>query len=758
MKLTFDNITVERSKKFQSNKFGIGDSRVIMEILRGKMYSNPIQTICQEIMSNARDAHREVGKENIPIEVKLPNKLEPTFWIRDFGPGITPDRMENVFIMYGCSTKRDDNVATGGFGLGAKSGFSYSDTFSVVSITPEKGKMIRRQYIAHIDETGVGEMSCVQETETDEAQGTTISITPKPQDYTSFKVHTMRAALFWKVRPTVIGDAEWKWPELKIYHKGNNWTIFDPGNNYNRYSNYSRTYSSYNRSAAQPTSFNYTVPCATDMVPYALVDGIPYKINLNHLFTGNNQQGNIYNNIPLRLHFDVGEVSVTANREDIDYQASVIEQIRKRLDDALAELRELLAAKMKSITDLREAYLYWKKLKKQTYGNLLDQYTWQGINLNKFDRLSVDSKDGIRTACFTSDASTRHGCRKSQSYYSQYLSINDKTLLIEDDTDDRGISRARLATLFDTYSPDNVVILDFTKKIVEETDEKGEKYTKTIEADEKLIKTRKKIAEEKYHWTALKPLMLSTIAKKVLPKEVKVSGPRKARSKIIKVKEFDPETSEWGPADMEKMPEKGVKYYVQRSGANIWLNKADNVKIATSRLAELVTACNAAKLKITIYGCVPSHVKKLNATWKPLLGYMEKLLESIKTNLPDEYQSQYAANGRLSGATWNVIKRDTFLDRIDKNGVLYRYIQASLDLEIAAAKVQIHNNLAGPLRKQRIYNHYNKKTTTKTKLELLYTEFLTTYPLVAPTLSQLPLTNNSILDDVIQYVNMKDKE
>jgi len=755
MKLTFENIDIERSGAFKASKFGIGDSRVIMEILRGKMYSNPIQTICQEIMSNARDAHREVGKEDIPIEVKLPNKLEPTFYIRDFGPGITPDRMANVFILYGVSTKRADNVQTGGFGLGAKSPFSYSDTFSVVSVTPENGKMIRRQYIAHLDETGVGEMSCVQETETDEAQGTTISITPKPQDFNSFKIYTMRAAVFWKIRPTVIGDAEWKWPELKTYHKGNNWTIYDTGkgNYYNRY-NYG--YSSYNKSA-NVTNFNYTVPCATDMVPYALVDGIPYKINLNHLFTGN-QRGNIYNNIPLRLHFDVGEVSVTANREDIDYQSSVIEQIKKRLDDALAELRELLAAKMKNITDLREAYLYWKKLKSQTYGNLLDQYTWQGINLKKFDRLSVDSKDGIRTACFTSDASTRHGCRKSQSYYSQFLSINDKTLLIEDDTDDRGISRARLATLFDTYSPDNVVILDFTKKIVEEKDEKGEKYTKTVEADEKLIKTRKKIAEEKYHWTALKPIMLSTIVKKVLPKEAKVSGPRKARTKIIKVKEFDPETSEWGPADMEKMPEKGVKYYVQRSGASMWLNKADNIKIAASRLAELVTACNAAKLKITIYGCVPSHVKKLNVTWKPLLGYMEKLLESIKTNLPDEYHSQYAANDRLSGPTWNIIKQNTFLNRLDKNGVLYRYIQASIDLEITAAKVQIYNNLAGPLRKQRIYSHYNKKTTTKTKLELLYTEFLTTYPLVAPTLSQLSLTNNSILDDVIQYVNMKDKE
>jgi len=758
MKLKFENIDIERSSAFKAEKFGIGNSRVIMEILRGKMYSNPIQTICQEVMSNARDAHRELGKENVPIEVKLPNKLEPTFWIRDFGPGITPDRMANVFILYGVSTKRSDNVQTGGFGLGAKSPFSYSDTFSVVSVTPEDGKMIRRQYIAHLDETGVGEMSCVQENETDEAQGTTISITPKPEDYNKFKFYTMRAAVFWKVRPNVIGDAEWKWPEVKPYHVGKDWTIYDTGmGSGNRHNNYG-----YNRYQQQQRNshfnFNYTVPCIKDMVPYALVDGIPYKINLNHLFTGASR-ANIYNNMPLRLHFDVGEVSVTANREDIDYQAPVIAQVKKRLEQALAELRELIAVKLTKMTDLREAYVYWKKLKSQTYGNLLDQYTWNNINLKKFDRLGVDSKDGIKTAAFTSDASTRHGCRKSNSYWTNYITISDKTLLVENDTGDRGISRARLATLMDTKSPDNIIILDFTKKNVEGKNDKGEKVIKVEDADEATIKARKKLANTKYHWDLLKPVKLSTIPKKVLPKADKAAGPKVPRSKIIKVKEFDSNLGSWGPADMEKMPEKETKYYVQVSGSNCWLNKADNIKIPANSLCDLVKACEKAKLKITIYGIVPSHVIKLNSTWKPLLGYMEKILENTKKTLPEDYNNEYSATRRVRGPSWGVMRSDAFLARIDAKGILARYIQASIKIEVAAAKINIYNNLAGPLKKQRIYAHYNRRgAKVKSQLENLYTEFLTRYPLVAPTISQLPLNNNSILDDVVQYVNIKDKE
>lgn len=762
MKLKFENIDVERSGAFKAEKFGIGNSRVIMEILRGKMYSNPIQTICQEIMSNARDAHREVGKEHVPIEVKLPNKLEPTFWIRDFGPGITPDRMANVFILYGVSTKRSDNIQTGGFGLGAKSPFSYSDTFSVVSITTENGKKIRRQYIAHLDETGVGEMSCVQEHETDEPQGTTISITPKPQDYMSFKYYTMRAGVFWDVRPKILGDGEWEWPPAPAFHKGSDWTIYDtnkttynPGYTTNYY--HRQTYSAYQRNSTIQ-QFNYTVPCVTDPFPYALIDGIPYKINLDHLFPGT-QQGRIFNNIPLRLHFDVGELSVTANREEIDYQADVIAHMRNRLNRALNELREMLSAKLKQIDDLKEAIFYWRKLKSQQYGNLLDAYTWQGIDLKKFDRMRVDSQDGIRVAAYQADGSTRHGCRKTQSYYASQLSISENTILAENDTDDKGISRARLATLFDKPNTKYVVVLDFSKKIVKEKNDAGEEFEKLVQAEDKLIEKRKKIADEKYHWKSLKPTKLSAVAKKVLPKEQKPKGPKKPRSKIIKVKRFDLEKGGFAPALMDKVPEKETKFYVEVSGNKVWLNKATNQTITMSRLGDLYTAAHKAELDIEFYGVVPSHAKKLNATWKPLLGYLEGYLASLKEKVPDQFGNQHSAKHRLRGNTWDFINKKAFLDRINPKGPLYRYIVASKQIETAAAKVQVYNYIAGALRKPRIYSNYRvgpKKGTTQ--LEQLYAEFMSAYPLVAPTLGTLQLTNNSILDDVIQYVNMKDKD
>ena len=107
MQLALPQRNTETSSTFKTSSFGIGDEVVILQILRSKMYSNPIRTICQEVMSNARDAHYEVGTPKKPIEVTLPNALAPSFVVKDYGPGITPDRMSNVFVKYGCSTKRD---------------------------------------------------------------------------------------------------------------------------------------------------------------------------------------------------------------------------------------------------------------------------------------------------------------------------------------------------------------------------------------------------------------------------------------------------------------------------------------------------------------------------------------------------------------------------------------------------------------------------------------------------------------------------
>lgn len=182
----------ESNQQTETQSFGIGDASVVIEILRNRLYEHKIRTLVQEYMSNARDAHREAGQTR-RIEVVAPTQLEPTFKVRDFGPGISPDRMANVFVLYGASTKRQNNTQTGGFGIGAKSAWSYADGFIIVSTVDGT----RRTYHAHVGASNVGQLDLLSTEKTDEPNGCEIQVAVNPRDVTEFCNSIKRACYFW---------------------------------------------------------------------------------------------------------------------------------------------------------------------------------------------------------------------------------------------------------------------------------------------------------------------------------------------------------------------------------------------------------------------------------------------------------------------------------------------------------------------------------------------------------------------------------
>ena len=111
----------------ESIPFSIGDSSIIIDIIRKKIYNHPIRTMVQEYLSNAKDACIEVGKDSDAIEVTLPTSLNPQFCVRDYGVGMSDERVKDVFVRYGISTKRETNKQLGCFGIGAKSGWAYTE-------------------------------------------------------------------------------------------------------------------------------------------------------------------------------------------------------------------------------------------------------------------------------------------------------------------------------------------------------------------------------------------------------------------------------------------------------------------------------------------------------------------------------------------------------------------------------------------------------------------------------------------------------
>ena len=125
-------------------------------------YKNPIGAIVREYVSNSFDAHAEAEfiknndmtsirneysiysdmadadilelKKNLEVfdneavHVKIAKDQSGWYWsTEDFGVGLSPDRVKDVFCNYLKSTKEDSNNVIGAFGIGSKSGLSYAD-------------------------------------------------------------------------------------------------------------------------------------------------------------------------------------------------------------------------------------------------------------------------------------------------------------------------------------------------------------------------------------------------------------------------------------------------------------------------------------------------------------------------------------------------------------------------------------------------------------------------------------------------------
>ena len=103
----------------------VKDIDFITTLLTSNLYSKPEESFLREIVSNAWDSHKEAGTTDIPILVKVDSDY---IIIRDFGTGISPQKMEDIYCKIGSSTKRDSNDYIGAFGIGKFASLACSNT------------------------------------------------------------------------------------------------------------------------------------------------------------------------------------------------------------------------------------------------------------------------------------------------------------------------------------------------------------------------------------------------------------------------------------------------------------------------------------------------------------------------------------------------------------------------------------------------------------------------------------------------------
>ena len=346
MKFNTKRDDVETSEMKQEQSFGIADMGLVFEILRNKLYSNKPLAICREILCNARDAHREIGTPKKPIEIYMPHHIDPQLRIKDYGTGISPDRMENIFLKYGGSTKRETDEQTGGFGLGAKTPFAYTDSFGILTIT----EGVKRTYLAYIDETRIGKIALTNEEKTNEPNGTEIIIPVQKNDFGLFINHIASVVQFWSVKPQVFNcdNFETKMSKIEIELCGNGWKSWKQMGYYNRH---------YYK-------------------PYLLIDEIKYEIPREFWNRGNPQ----LSNSPLVFEFQTGEISLSASREAVEFDEKTAKKIEERFENYKATLNKCLQEKINKTKDYLEAIKIYHHSRKE---NAIDvgEILWDGSKL-----------------------------------------------------------------------------------------------------------------------------------------------------------------------------------------------------------------------------------------------------------------------------------------------------------------------------------------------------------------------------------------
>lgn len=144
----------------------------MFKILSDSLYTQKELAVVRELLANAIDAHVVAGTTDTPINVHLPTLLEPWFQIDDYGTGLSPDAVFNIFQNYGFSDKTDSNDVIGGFGLGSKSPYALTDQYTVIS----RWNGTAYTFSAFLTESGAPGTQLVKQAPTTEPNGLSVMV------------------------------------------------------------------------------------------------------------------------------------------------------------------------------------------------------------------------------------------------------------------------------------------------------------------------------------------------------------------------------------------------------------------------------------------------------------------------------------------------------------------------------------------------------------------------------------------------------
>ena len=343
--------------------FGIKQNAKMFSILSDKLYSNKPAAIVRELGCNALDAHVAAGNTDA-FTVHVPNTLEPWYSIRDYGIGLSHDDVMVLFSTYGVSTKDNSDLFIGALGLGTKSPFAYTDSYTVVSYF--QGML--RTYNAYINEDGEPTITLVSAVPTQEPNGLEITVPIVANDYSQFCDEVQKYYSHYPVWPTIRGNNQIKPVVFKYTVSGKGWAFLADTSG---------------RSAVHYQSYrNRSGSCV------ALMGNVPYPVDISQLEAETDSQDYQSFVLPFfqrksHLFFELGDLDMAASREALSYDKVTVANIVNRIKSVQVHLLKELTKEIAACpTEWSARIKLWDRKALSSKLGKGTKIEWRGIELN----------------------------------------------------------------------------------------------------------------------------------------------------------------------------------------------------------------------------------------------------------------------------------------------------------------------------------------------------------------------------------------
>lgn len=308
--------------------FHIKQNAHTFRILSDSIYSDKPLAVVRELGCNAWDAHVAAKNTDTPFNIHLPNDYEPYFSIKDFGVGLSEEDIYNLYCTYGGTNKDQSNEFVGGFGLGSKSCFAYTDQFTVTSIHGGRKMMFN----AFIDQEGIPQVVKISDIECLDHPGLEVYMPVEQRDFGAFRERAKKVFSRFPLMPKIDGIADFRPDVVKYVVETDTYKLRDV-----------------------PDRYGY------DSDAYALQGLVAYPIKTSSMQTQlTNLQHTILNS-PFDLVFPLGELAMTASREQLNYDKRTEANVIAKVDQVAAELPKLVQDKINACANLYDAMVMYNR-------------------------------------------------------------------------------------------------------------------------------------------------------------------------------------------------------------------------------------------------------------------------------------------------------------------------------------------------------------------------------------------------------------